>query len=617
MVSTSTRDLQATVDAIGKSQAVIEFDLDGTILDANDNFLGAVGYSLDEIKGQHHRMFVEPSYGESDEYAEFWARLGAGEFQAGEYKRIGKDGAEIWIQASYNPIFDPSGKPFKVVKYATDITAQTLQNADYAGQIDAIGKSQAVISFNLDGTILDANDNFLGAVGYSLDEIKGQHHRMFVEPSYGESDEYAEFWARLGAGEFQAGEYKRIGKDGAEIWIQASYNPIFDPSGKPFKVVKYATDITAQTLQNADYAGQIDAIGKSQAVISFELDGTILDANDNFLGAVGYGLDEIKGQHHSMFVEQSYRDSADYTEFWTRLGAGEFQSGEYKRIGKGGGEIWIQASYNPIFDPSGKPFKVVKYATEITAQVLQREEGKRVAAIVDANLDKIVQSVTAAGSQSSAAASASTQTSSTVQTVASAAEELDAAAREIAQSMTTSKTEVERAISETRKADEATQNLSSATEALNSINSLIQDIAGQINLLALNATIESARAGDAGKGFAVVASEVKSLANQVSGATGQISGEIENMQNVAGDVVKGLVGIQKAIESVEQSVTVSATAVEEQSATTREISSSMQTASTAIQEVDSGLSAIVESIDQSKEAAGEGLKLYRDLNNAA
>ena len=487
MVSTSTRDLQATVDAIGKSQAVIEFDLDGTILDANDNFLGAVGYSLDEIKGQHHRLFVEPSYGESNEYAEFWARLGAGEFQAGEYKRIGKDGAEIWIQASYNPIFDPSGKPFKVVKYATDITAQTLQNADYAGQIDAIGKSQAVISFNLDGTILDANDNFLGAVGYSLDEIKGQHHRLFVEPSYGESNEYAEFWARLGAGEFQAGEYKRIGKDGAEIWIQASYNPIFDPSGKPFKVVKYATDITAQTLQNADYAGQIDAIGKSQAVISFELDGTILDANDNFLGAVGYGLDEIKGQHHSMFVEQSYRDSADYTEFWTRLGAGEFQSGEYKRIGKGGGEIWIQASYNPIFDPSGKPFKVVKYATEITAQVLQREEGKRVAAIVDANLDKIVQSVTAA--------SASTQTSSTVQTVASAAEELDAAAREIAQSMTTSKTEVERAISETRKADEATQNLSSATEALNSINSLIQDIAGQINLLALTATIESARAG--------------------------------------------------------------------------------------------------------------------------
>ena len=482
--------------------------------------------------------------------------------------------------------------------------------------IDAISKSQAVIEFGLDGTILDANDNFLDAMGYTLDEIKGQHHSMFVASEYKESPEYKEFWEKLGAGEYQAAEYKRIGKNGREIWILASYNPLFDRRGKPFRIVKYATDITAQTLRNADYAGQIAAIGKSQAVIEFELDGTIINANGNFLGAMGYSLDEIKGKHHSLFVEPAYKESAEYKAFWAKLGAGEFQADEYKRIGKGGKEIWIQASYNPIFDLDGRPFKVIKFATDITAQVNQRHEAERVATLVDANLDKIVNSVSSAGKESSAAAAASSQTSTTVQAVAAASEELDAAAGEIAQSMARSKAEVDQAIEEARRADEATQSLSDATEALNGINALIQDIAGQINLLALNATIESARAGEAGKGFAVVASEVKSLANQVSSATGQISSEIENMHKVAGDVVEGLSSIQKAIEAVEHSVTSSASAVEEQSATTREISTNMQTASSAIQEVDSGLAAIVSSIEVSKDAAREGLALYRNLNNA-
>tara|TARA_R110002110_G_scaffold411430_1_gene635782 strand:+ start:356 stop:2212 length:1857 start_codon:yes stop_codon:yes gene_type:complete len=617
MAISKTQKTEAIVAAIGKSQAMIEFELDGTIVDANENFLGAVGYSIDEIRGRHHSMFVEPAYRESKEYAEFWEKLGRGEYEAGQYKRIGKDDKEIWIQASYNPILDRKGKAVRVIKFATDITAQTLQNADFSGKIDAIGKSQAVIEFELDGTIIDANENFLGAVGYTIDEIRGRHHSMFVEPAYRESKEYKEFWEKLGKGEYEAAQYKRIGKGGKEIWIQASYNPILDPDGSPIKVVKFATDITAQTLQNADFSGQIGAISKSQAVIEFELDGTIIDANENFLGAVGYTIDEIRGQHHRMFVEPAYAESAEYSAFWKNLAAGQFEAAEYKRIGKGGKEIWIQASYNPILDPDGSPFKVVKYATDITADMLRRQQAEQVAAQVDANLDKIVHSVTAADERTSSASSASNQTSTTVQAVASASEELDAAAREIAESMTRSKAQVEQAMTEAQRADESTQSLSNATEALNGINALIQDIAGQINLLALNATIEAARAGDAGKGFAVVATEVKSLADQVSGATGQISSEIENMHKVSGDVVEGLSEIQKAIEAVEHSVTASASAVEEQSATTREISTNMQTASSAIQEVDSGLAAIVESIGLSREAATEGLTLYRSLNGTA
>ena len=364
----SAADYKGQIAAIGKAQAVIEFNMDGTVITANDNFLKALGYTLEEVRGRHHSMFVDEAYKQSPAYKEFWMKLNRGEYDAAEYKRIGKGGREVWIQASYNPILDLDGRPFKVVKYATDVTGQKLLNADYQGQIVAIGKAQAVIEFNMDGTVITANSNFLGALGYSLDEIKGKHHSMFVEEAYRQSPAYTEFWARLNRGEYQAAEYKRIGKGGREVWIQASYNPILDLNGKPCKVVKYATDVTAQKLLNADYQGQIAAIGKAQAVIEFNMDGIVITANSNFLGALGYSLDEIKGKHHSMFVEEAYRQSPAYTEFWARLNRGEYQAAEYKRIGKGGREVWIQASYNPILDLNGKPCKVVKFATDITPQ---------------------------------------------------------------------------------------------------------------------------------------------------------------------------------------------------------------------------------------------------------
>ncbi|WP_244423369.1 PAS domain S-box protein, partial [Bradyrhizobium sp. ORS 375] len=335
--------MQAQIAAMNRSQAVITFGLDGTILDANDNFLNALGYTLAEIKGQHHSMFVDPAYRQSHEYRMFWDKLGRGEFDAGQYKRIGKGGKEVWIQASYNPMMDANGKPYRVVKFATDITEQVMRNADLSGQIAAINKAQAVIEFTMDGKILNANENFLTTLGYTLAEIKGQHHSMFVDAAYRQSHDYRMFWDKLGRGEYDAGQYKRIGKGGKEVWIQASYNPIMGPDGKPFKVVKYATDITEDVVRNADFGGQIAAINKAQAVIEFTMDGKILNANENFLSTLGYSLNEIKGQHHSMFVDAAYRSSTDYRLFWDKLGRGEYDAGQYKRIGKGGKEIWIQA----------------------------------------------------------------------------------------------------------------------------------------------------------------------------------------------------------------------------------------------------------------------------------
>ena len=254
----ASRDMAAKLSALDKSQAVIEFGLDGTILTANANFCDAMGYRLDEIKGKHHSLFVVPQEAQSESYREFWAKLRRGAFDSGEYKRLAKGGREVWIQASYNPVLDGSGRPVKVVKFAADVTARKLLAADAKGQTDAIARSQAVIHFGLDGTILDANANFCAAMGYTLDEIKGRHHAMFVDPDTARGAEYRMFWEKLRRGEYDASEYKRVAKGGREVWIQASYNPIFDADGKPFKVVKFATDITHAMAARLSVASLVD-----------------------------------------------------------------------------------------------------------------------------------------------------------------------------------------------------------------------------------------------------------------------------------------------------------------------------------------------------------------------
>ena len=248
-----SRDSDAILAAMDKSQAIIEFTLDGKILKANGNFCEALGYELKEIVGKHHSMFVDPAEVAAPAYAEFWRNLAAGKFDRRQYRRIGKGGREIWIEASYNPVFR-GGKPYKVVKFATDITASKLRAAEDAGKLDALSRAQAVIEFTPSGEILAANQNFLSTLGYEFAEISGRHHSMFCDPDYARSADYQDFWAKLRAGEFAASEFKRIGKGGKVVYIQASYNPIFDPSGRVFKVVKFATDVTDRVNNVAELA---------------------------------------------------------------------------------------------------------------------------------------------------------------------------------------------------------------------------------------------------------------------------------------------------------------------------------------------------------------------------
>ncbi|QSE97582.1 PAS domain S-box protein [Fulvivirga lutea] len=394
-------DFEGQLEAIGKSQAVIEFELDGTIKTANENFLNLVGYNIKEVQGKHHSIFVTEEYKKSKEYKDFWQKLNEGQFEAGEFMRLTKNGDHIWIQASYNPILDLNGKPYKVVKYATDITEQKkleqeVQNQmeevsaqeeelrqnmeeltatqeemerkqlEMQGTMNAINSTSAFIEFDIDGNVVVANDLFLQTTKYSLEEIEGKHHRIFCDKEYANSREYTIFWNELKAGKSQTGEFKRIAKDGTEIWLLASYTPVLNGQGEVMKFIKLANDITESKLKNADTSGQLEAISKSYATIEFDLDGNIQTANDNFLNTVGYSLNEVQGKHHRMFVDKEYANSAEYADFWKKLKSGQFFSGTYTRKTKSGDDCYIQASYNPIFDLNGNPYKVVKYAVDVT-----------------------------------------------------------------------------------------------------------------------------------------------------------------------------------------------------------------------------------------------------------
>lgn len=483
----------------------------------------------------------------------------------------------------------------------------------WKAMVEAFSRSQAMIQFTPDGHILDANANFLGAMGYTLDEIKGQHHSLFVDPDYGNSREYVEFWQDLARGEFKAEEFQRFDKHGNEVWIQASYNPVVNSAGRVVKVVKIASDITERKMRSADFEGQVDALNRSQAVIHFELDGTILDANDNFLGAVGYSIDEIRGQHHGMFVDPKYRESAEYKRFWEELAQGEFKADEFKRFGKGGREIWIQATYNPIMDAAGRPFKVVKFASDITEQVIERQRRRKVQKTIDADLSEMANSISEAAQQASESASASEQTSSSVQTVAAASEELVASIQEISRQVQVAMEVSGNAQVEAERSSEIMSGLSEDAKTIGSVIELIDGIADQTNLLALNATIEAARAGEAGKGFAVVASEVKSLASQTSKATEEISSQVSSVQETTERAVEAITSIMSVIKNIAEIATSISTAVEEQTSVTNDISSNMQAAAQGVEVVTTNLRNISSAANQLDGATNNVREASRSL----
>jgi methyl-accepting chemotaxis protein len=650
-------ELQNRVGAISQSLAVVEYSLDGTILDANENYLKLLGYTLEELRGKHLDMLLDAAQRSKGGAQGNLEKLRRGEHIAALQKRIGKGGRELWVQASVNPIKDAAGKPYKAITYAWDVTAQVEAAAEAKGQVAAISRVQAVIEFALDGTILTANQNFLDAVGYTLEEIRGQHHRMFVEPAYAASDDYRRLWEKLGKGEYDAGQYKRLAKGGREIWIQASYNPILNADGKAYKVVKFATDVTQQRREaemNAAFKGALDNLLSNVMVADNDLNIVYLnntvqamlqDAQSDIrkdlpqfdaARLLGTNIDSFhKNPAHQRGLlaglEQTFSSQVHLGGRTFRIVANPMRDTQGKRIGtvvewadrtqelrveEEVGQIVSRALENDLslrVDLDGKPEFFAKLGGGLNklldnvAQMVRDIKGA--AAAVRMGAEEISKGNTNLSQRTEEQSSSLEETASSMEEMTSTVKQNADNAGQANQLATAARDQAEKGGGVVGKAVRAMTEINEASKKIADIISVIDEIAFQTNLLALNAAVEAARAGEQGRGFAVVASEVRNLAGRSATAAKEIKGLIKDSVRKVEDGSALVTQSGQTLEQIVASVKKVSDIIAEIAAASREQSSGIEQVNKAVMQMDEMTqqnAALVEQATAASQAMAEG-----------